>query len=87
MTKEQYKRAIEIYNRLENLNDTKKNIENTKKHRLWYGYNNGEFGSSWGLAPEWAMRNIADILDKHDLMIRQEIDDEIARLKKEIETL
>ena len=87
MTKEQYNRAIEIYNSLVNLNDTKKNIENTKKHRLWYGYNDGEFGSSWILAPEWAMRNIADILDKHDLMIRQEIDDEIARLKKEIETL
>lgn len=87
MTKEQYKRAIQIYNSLENLNDTKKNIENTQKHRLWYGHNDGEFGSSWRLAPEWAMRNIADILDKHDLMIRQEIDDEIARLKKEIETL
>lgn len=87
MTKEQYKRAIEIYNRLEALNDTKKNIEKTERHRLWYGYNDGEFGSSWTLSPEWAMRNIADILDKHDLMIRQEIDDEIARLKKEIETL
>lgn len=87
MTKEQYKRAIEIYNSLEGLNDTKKSIAKTEQHRLWYAHNDGDFGSSWRLAPEWAMRNIADILDKHDLMIRQEIDDEIARLKKEIETL
>lgn len=30
---------------------------------------------------------IGEILDKHDLMIRQEIDEEIERLKAEIETL
>lgn len=29
----------------------------------------------------------SDILDRHDLMIRQDIDDEINNLKKEIETL
>lgn len=33
------------------------------------------------------MRDIADILDKHDLMIRQEIDDKIEQLKAEIKTL
>lgn len=33
------------------------------------------------------MKYIGDILDKHDKMIRQEIDDEIATLNKEIEEL
>lgn len=33
------------------------------------------------------MRTISEILDKHDKMIRQEIDDEIESLKKEIEKL
>ena len=33
------------------------------------------------------MRYIGDLLDKHDLMIRQEIDNEIEQLKAEIETL
>ena len=87
MTQEQYNRAVQINERLTDLNGTKKNIGDTTKHRLWYAYNDGEFGSDWRLAPEWAMRSISDILDKHDLMIRQEIDEEIERLKKEIETL
>ena len=87
MTQEQYKRAVEIGNELTALNETKDNIKKTGKHRLWYAYNDGEFGSEWRLTPEWAMRYISDILDKHDIMIRQEIDDEIEKLKKEIETL
>ena len=87
MTQEQYKRAVEIGNELTALNETKDNIKKTGKHRLWYAYNDGEFDSEWRLTPEWAMRNISDILDKHDIMIRQEIDEEIEKLKKEIETL
>ena len=33
------------------------------------------------------MRLISDILDRHDVQIRQEIDEEIAKLKREIEAL
>lgn len=33
------------------------------------------------------MSYISDILDRHDRQIRQEIDDEIEKLKKEIEAL
>ena len=98
MTEEQYKRAVEIGKELTALNETKDNyyilyletkdnIKKTEKHRLWYAYNDGEFGSEWRLTPEWAMRNISDILDRHDMMIRQKIEDEINNLKKEIETL
>lgn len=87
MTQEQYERAVEIGKELADLNDTKEHIKKKEKHRLWYAYNDGGFGSEWRLTPEWAMRNISDILDKHDIMIRQEIDEEIEKLKKEIEEL
>lgn len=33
------------------------------------------------------MRPIAELLDKHDRMIRQEIEDEIEKLNQEIEEL
>lgn len=33
------------------------------------------------------MKDISEILDKHDKMIRQEIEDEIESLKKEIEEI
>ena len=87
MTEEQYLRAVQINDRLAELEKVKDDIKPTSKHRLWYAYNTGEFGSDWSLCSEWRMRYIGDILDKHDLMIRQEIDEEIEKLKKEIETL
>ncbi len=87
MTIEQYNRAVQINNRLGELQQVKKEIENKKKHRLWYACDMGEFNSRWVLTHEWEMRQIGKILDKHDLMIRQEIDEEIERLKAEIETL
>ena len=87
MTQEQYNRAVQINHRIGELEEVKDTIKQTTKHRLWYASNSGEFGSSWSLVPEWAMRKISKILDKHDVMIRQEIDEEIERLKSEIETL
>ena len=87
MTQEQYNRAVQINNRLDELENVKDDIKQTTKHRLWYASNSGEFSSSWSLVSEWTMRNISEILDKHDVMIRQEIDEEIERLKAEIETL
>ena len=33
------------------------------------------------------LKAIGDILDRHDIMIRQEIDDEINKIKQEIEEL
>ncbi len=87
MTEEQYKRAMQINRRITDLNETLDQIKGTSKHRLWYAYNSGEFGSEWRLKPEWAMRRISDILDKHDLMIRQEIEEEIKKLKEEIKEL
>ena len=82
MTDEQYKRAVQIHERLNELQEVKKEIEGTREHRLWYA----EKGSEWRLTSEWIMRYIGELLDKHDTMIRAEIE-EISDLLNEIETL
>lgn len=84
MTPEQYKRAVEINDRISELEKVKKEIKETTKHRLWYAERSER---DWRLTSEWIMCYISEILDKHDKMIRQEIDDEIAALKAEIERL
>lgn len=84
MTDKQYTRAVQISKRIEELEKVKKEIKETTKHRLWYAE---KYERSWELTSEWLMLYISEIIDKHDLMIRQEIDDEIERLKREIETL
>ena len=86
MTEEQYIRAVQINNRIETLNNVKKEIEGTRDHRLWYAEKSTS-SSDFRLCSEYRMRDISDILDKHDTAIRQEIDEEIKRLKAEIETL
>ena len=86
MTQEQFQRAVKINDRLEELARVKKEIDETSKHRLWYA-EKSSCGSDYRLTSEWVMRYIGELLDKHDLMIRQEIDEEIERLKAEIETL
>ena len=86
MTQEQFQRAVKINDRLEELARVKKEIEGTVNHRLWYA-EKSSCGSDYRLTSEWVMRYISDLLDKHDLMIRQEIDNEIEQLKAEIETL
>lgn len=50
-------------------------------------------GSSQSTGHEWSIENmdimkfIGDILDRHDLQIRQEIDNRIEELKQELEQL
>lgn len=86
MTEEQYKRAVEISNRLKDLNKVKDEIQITQEHKLSY-LSKGTLGSSDRPVADWIMRPIADILDKHDKMIRADIDEEIEKLKKEVEEL
>lgn len=86
MTQEQYKRAVQIHERLDELQEVKKEIEGTRDHRLWYAEKSTS-SRDFCLCSEYRMRYISDILDKHDKMIRQEIVEEIERLKAEIETL
>lgn len=83
MTQEQYKRAVEIDKRIDELNEVKKELNSGGEHRLSYIY----YFEKWQACPLWKMAPINAILDKHDIMIRQEIDEEIEKLKKEIEAL
>lgn len=84
MTKEQYQRACEINERLKQLNQVKEVIHGTPTHRLSYLYSRS---NDYYPCNEHAMRYIGDLLDTHDKMIRAEIDNEIASLTQEIETL
>lgn len=85
MTQEQYQRAVTIYKRLNELGRVKEEIKGTVTHRLTYSVESGSSG--WKVCWPNTMQLIGEILDKHDLMIRKEIDEEIERLEKEIETL
>lgn len=80
MTEEQYKRACEINDRITELNNVKEEIVGC---RLTYCAYTGE----WSFWPRWQMARIRNILDKHDAMIRQEIEDELKNLENEIKTL
>lgn len=91
MTQEQFKRALELNVKLCELNRVKEEIKNTIKHRLSYiEKQDREFGFS---GPDWKPCNvnylavIGHILDRHDKQIRQEIEEEIDKLIKEIEAL
>lgn len=89
MTQEQFLTAIRLHERLEALDEVKKEIEQTKRHRLWYAkrYDPMVGSSSWEAVNEYLMRSISDILDRHDKMIREEIDEEIAEIKRQIDEL
>lgn len=89
MTQEQFYTAIKLHHRLEALSKVKEEIANTKEHRLWYAVSYSPMcgTTQWDAVSEYIMRDISDILDLHDQMIRQEIDDEIAKITKQIEEL
>ena len=89
MTQEQFNTAIKLHHRLEVLAKVKEEIADIEKHRLWYAerYDPMCGTTKWETASEHRMRDISDILDRHDQMIRQEIDDEIAKITKQIEEL
>lgn len=89
MTQEQFNTAIKLHHRLEALVKVKEEIANTKEHRLWYAkrYDPMCGSTKWDTVSECAMRDISDILDRHDQMIRQEIDEKIAKITKQIEEL
>lgn len=81
MEKEKFERAIAINNRLKDLDDVLAAISPKASYRLSYIDKNNK-----GCA-EWKMRIIGNLLDKHDEMIRAEIQKEIDSLHAEIETL
>lgn len=87
MDKETYNRAVAISNRLSQLQEVKEELKDTRNHYLTYARKADSLGERNSLCADWRMEYIGAILDKHDKMIRQEIDNEIAALNKEIEEL
>lgn len=87
MNKETYNKAIAISNRLGQLQKVKEELKGTRNHYLTYAEEANSLGDRDSLCHGYIMTYISAILDKHDKMIRQEIDDEIAALGKEIEGL
>lgn len=89
MTQEQFKTAIRLHNRITELEEAKKEIEDTDKHRLWYAerYDPMTGTTKWETVSEYSMASISKILDRHDKMIREEIDEEIRNIKIQIEAL
>lgn len=85
MTEEQFNRAVQIHKRINALESVQKEIQESTEHKLSYAYKTCNM--DWGLCADWSMRPIGDILDCHDEMIRQEIDEEIQKLKDEIKTI
>lgn len=81
MEKEKFERVIEINERLKDLHEVLGEISSYRDYRLSY-VNKDNKGCA-----EWRMKLICDLLDKHDYMIRAEIQNEIDNLHAEIETL
>lgn len=87
MTEQQFNEAVRINNRIEHLEKVKKEIHEVGNNKLSYIRKGSSMGDGWDIVGDWIMCYISDILDRHDVQIRQEIDDEITKLKKEIEAL
>lgn len=78
MTQEQYKRAVEINDRIRELNEVKEEIKDKTEYRLSYIWKRSS--GDWSPVSSYVMKNISNILDKHDEMIRQEIDDTLSKI-------
>lgn len=82
MDKEKFQKIVNIDERIKNLNYVKASIEPTQDYKLCYIDVKGGRG-----VPEWKIKHISDLLEKHDLMIREEIQKELESLDREIEEL
>jgi hypothetical protein len=85
MKDEDFKKAIELNKRLEGLNEAKIEIGDMCSHRLLYIAKDNLV--SWLDRPIWKLNPICHILKRHDEQIRKEIDEEIQKIKKQIEEL
>lgn len=85
MNEEQFLKVVRINDRIKEPYEVKKEIGSNLNHVLSYF----EKRTNGDLRPcaEWKIRYISEILDKHDLMIRQEIENEIEELRKKIEQI
>lgn len=84
MTEKQFARATQISQKINELLNTKKEINNRQNCYLSYLHKDATGDRKCAY---WRMITIKNILDKHDKMIREEIDEEIRKLQEEIKTL
>lgn len=85
MRPETIAQLLAIHQEIECLEQVKKKIENTRKFRLSYlEYHQDALldVGEWRIVDLNVMKFVGDILDRHDLQVRQEIDDRIEKLKK-----
>lgn len=90
MNSETIAKVLAIHQEIECLEAVKKAINYTNDHRLSYlEYREGSSfdRSEWRIVDMDVMKYIGDILDRHDLQVRQEIDNRIEQLKRELEQL
>lgn len=90
MNQETIAQLLAIHQEIECLEQVKKKIEDKGKSRLSYLEYNGGLSlgrGEWRIADMNVMKFIGDILDRHDLQVRQEIDNRIEQLKQELEQL
>ncbi len=84
MTQEQYNRAVEINDRLKELNLFLDALKHYSKPILCYSYNNVSCNQ---VVCYDLVYKLEDIFFRHDKMIREEIENEIKSLQDEIKTL
>ncbi len=91
MNKETVQRVLEINEEIKRLETARDAISGDKQIKLSYKkYNQGTtaFGKSeWRIVEEYELKPIRHILNLHDKMIRQEIDQTIEQLEKQLEAL
>lgn len=90
MNAETISKVLDIHQNLKWLEAAKKVAKDKKYHRLYYieePYDTLSEIDEWHPVDTDIMYSIRDILNRHSLQIRQEIDDRIKELKKELEEL
>lgn len=85
MTEEQFKKVCELNAKLESFHDIKREVFGAKEARLSYVYSNAV--SDNAVHSKFALKAIAQIINRHDKMIREEVDKEIRKLQEEINIL
>ena len=89
MTQEQFNKVCEIVREIDSLEYAKKEISKKEAESILYGQDISLRFCRWnGYYEKWEVMNIkaiSSILRRHEELIRQEIEDRINELKKEIE--
>lgn len=90
MTPEKVNKIIVLHQTIERLEEVRQFLNSRSNHRLSYleHYPSTSLDrESWEIVDMNKMKFIGDILDRHDGMIREEIDKRIAQYKQELENL